>query len=190
MNRKAFLQISGTALIPIALGLFPEWGEEERKYAIKVNSDSRFGHLLRSDEVYPVKEILQKEIVVVGGGIAGLAAAWRLKDQSVTLLEASDRLGGTSAAGTWKDTRFAIGAHYELAYPETFGNKLIQALQELKVIKKNFLTGLYDFVDDKYVMFCMNDGLGNFSDAELILDLGNVGSSDDFRFFDVLTQKP
>jgi oxygen-dependent protoporphyrinogen oxidase len=34
------------------------------------------------------------EVVVVGGGIAGLAAAWRLRDRDVLLLEAGDRLGG------------------------------------------------------------------------------------------------
>ena len=34
------------------------------------------------------------EAVVVGGGIAGLAAAWELRDRDVVLLEASDRVGG------------------------------------------------------------------------------------------------
>ena len=34
------------------------------------------------------------EVIVVGGGIAGLAAAWRLRDRDVLVLEASDRIGG------------------------------------------------------------------------------------------------
>jgi oxygen-dependent protoporphyrinogen oxidase len=33
-------------------------------------------------------------VVVVGGGIAGLAAAWRLRERDVLLLEAGDHLGG------------------------------------------------------------------------------------------------
>ncbi len=34
------------------------------------------------------------DVVIVGGGIAGLSAAWRLRHRDVLLLEAGDRLGG------------------------------------------------------------------------------------------------
>jgi oxygen-dependent protoporphyrinogen oxidase len=34
------------------------------------------------------------EAVIVGGGIAGLAAAWELRDRDVVVLEADDRVGG------------------------------------------------------------------------------------------------
>lgn len=37
---------------------------------------------------------LDAEIIVVGGGIAGLATAWRLRGRDVVLLEAADRTGG------------------------------------------------------------------------------------------------
>ena len=41
---------------------------------------------------------MARRVAVVGGGISGLAAAWELcrsgGDAEVTLLEASDRLGG------------------------------------------------------------------------------------------------
>ena len=36
----------------------------------------------------------QAEVVVIGAGIAGLAAAWALRDRDVVVLEATDRAGG------------------------------------------------------------------------------------------------
>jgi len=36
----------------------------------------------------------QIDAVIVGGGIAGLAAAWRLRHRDVLLLEADTRVGG------------------------------------------------------------------------------------------------
>jgi oxygen-dependent protoporphyrinogen oxidase len=35
-----------------------------------------------------------KDVVVVGGGIAGLSAAWRLRHRDILLLESRDRVGG------------------------------------------------------------------------------------------------
>ncbi|MEJ2889586.1 flavin monoamine oxidase family protein [Actinomycetospora aeridis] len=35
-----------------------------------------------------------KDAIVVGGGLAGLSAAWRLRHHDVTLLESADRVGG------------------------------------------------------------------------------------------------
>ncbi|WP_025777390.1 NAD(P)-binding protein [Brevibacterium sp. VCM10] len=35
-----------------------------------------------------------KDAVIVGGGLAGLSAAWRLRDWDMTLLESGCRVGG------------------------------------------------------------------------------------------------
>ncbi|MBD0838335.1 protoporphyrinogen oxidase [Streptomyces sp. TRM68416] len=59
----------------------------------------------------------QGHVVVVGGGIAGLAAAHRLLDggRRVTLLEASDRLGGKLLPGEIAGVRVDLGAESMLA---------------------------------------------------------------------------
>ena len=65
-----------------------------------LNRDTRAGH-----------------VVVVGGGIAGLAAAHRLLDSGVrvTLLEATDRLGGKLEAGEIEGAPVDLGAESMLA---------------------------------------------------------------------------
>ena len=51
------------------------------------------------------------EVVVVGGGIAGLAAAWALRDRDVVLLEESDRVGGRIFAQPREPYWLNFGAH-------------------------------------------------------------------------------
>lgn len=57
------------------------------------------------------------QVVVIGGGIAGLAAAHRLLDRGarVTVLEASDRVGGKLLPGEIAGARVDLGAESMLA---------------------------------------------------------------------------
>jgi protoporphyrinogen/coproporphyrinogen III oxidase len=52
-----------------------------------------------------------RDVVVIGGGIAGLAAAWRLRHRDVLLLEAEDRLGGRLRSDPRGDYWMNYGAH-------------------------------------------------------------------------------
>jgi oxygen-dependent protoporphyrinogen oxidase len=58
-----------------------------------------------------------RHVVVVGGGIAGLSAAHRLLDSGVrvTLLEATDRVGGKLLSGEIEGVRVDLGAESMLA---------------------------------------------------------------------------
>jgi protoporphyrinogen/coproporphyrinogen III oxidase len=54
---------------------------------------------------------MTREVVIVGGGIAGLAAAWRLRHRDVLLLEAGDRLGGRMRSDPCGEYWLNYGAH-------------------------------------------------------------------------------
>ena len=55
--------------------------------------------------------MVTRDVVVIGGGIAGLAAAWRLRHRDVLLLEAGDRLGGRMRSDVRGEYWLNYGAH-------------------------------------------------------------------------------
>src|SRR5918999_3873558 len=54
---------------------------------------------------------MRRDVVVIGGGIAGLSAAWRLRHRDVLLLEAGDRLGGRMRSEPCGEYWLNHGAH-------------------------------------------------------------------------------
>jgi oxygen-dependent protoporphyrinogen oxidase len=54
---------------------------------------------------------MARDVVIVGGGIAGLSAAWRLRHRDVLLLEAGDRLGGRMRSDPRGEYWLNYGAH-------------------------------------------------------------------------------
>jgi len=54
---------------------------------------------------------MSHDVVIVGGGIAGLSAAWWLRHRDVLLLEAGDRVGGRTRSDPCGDYWLNYGAH-------------------------------------------------------------------------------
>jgi oxygen-dependent protoporphyrinogen oxidase len=72
-----------------------------------------------------------RDAIVVGGGIAGLAAAWHLRDRDVLLLEQADRLGGRIRSEPRDPYWLNLGAHVFSAGPSATGRLAAQAGVEL-----------------------------------------------------------
>ncbi|MDZ4678119.1 MAG: FAD-dependent oxidoreductase [Oligoflexia bacterium] len=51
-------------------------------------------------------------VIIVGGGISGLASAYYLRDQKPILLEQASQFGGNSKGEKWEDISYSIGAAY------------------------------------------------------------------------------
>jgi oxygen-dependent protoporphyrinogen oxidase len=64
------------------------------------------------------------DAVVIGGGIAGLAAAWELRDRDIVLLEAGERLGGRILSERRGDVWLNFGAHV-FAGPGSASDRLL-----------------------------------------------------------------
>lgn len=52
------------------------------------------------------------DVVVVGGGIAGLTVAYKLRERNVVLLEREPATGGVSKSENWNGIEYSIGAAY------------------------------------------------------------------------------
>jgi len=51
------------------------------------------------------------DVVIVGAGVAGLSAAWELRDRNILVLESEDRVGGRLCSDTRGDYWINYGAH-------------------------------------------------------------------------------
>ncbi len=119
-----------------------------------VGANADVGHILRENRSFEVaaNNWETAKVVIVGGGVAGLIAAWKLNKENFddfVLLELENRIGGTSTSGTSNLVSYPWGAHY-LPVPFQENVELISLLEEMNlaegrdksgelVIKEQFL---------------------------------------------------
>ena len=80
----------------------------------------------------------QVPIVVIGGGIAGLSAAWRLLTAGIDdfiVLELEQRGGGTARGGATGNFTYPWGAHY-IPVPMPNNVALIKLLEQMDVVER------------------------------------------------------
>lgn len=121
-------------------------------YDIEFKSDMAVGHLAFESVAFPITKKLQTEYLIVGGGIAGMSAAYRLRDKDFLLYELSNSLGGSSSAGSHGNTPLCHGAHYDLSYPSNYGKKALKMLEELDIVQYDSFSDSWKFNDKQYLI--------------------------------------
>lgn len=100
-----------------------------------VGASDRIGHRLRGGAMPTPSRWETHDVVIVGGGVAGLAAAWRLHQagvRDVVLFELEPMLGGTARSSA----SYPWGAHYIVA-PSPENHTLIRLLDEMGVMEND-----------------------------------------------------
>ena len=110
LGRRKFLGFGSAALVGLSLK------SEKRIEGGFVNDSFQMGHLLRDRAAFSAPKRVEKvPVVIVGGGIAGLSAAWRLRKRGLTdfvLLEMNQQAGGNARWGENEITAYPWAAHY------------------------------------------------------------------------------
>jgi hypothetical protein len=102
-----------------------------------VGANAGLGHILRENRNYEVPENNWEsvKVVIVGGGAAGLSAAWKFGRENFTdfvLLELENKIGGTSQSGRNQLIGYPWGAHY-LPVPFQENTELVSLLDEMQL---------------------------------------------------------
>jgi hypothetical protein len=131
-SRRQFLQSASAALVGLSL-------KGDRTIAGSfVNDSFQLGHQLRDRASFPQpRQVVKRSVAIVGGGIAGLSAAWWLHKKGFTdfvLLEMNDQAGGNSRWGESEITAYPWAAHY-VPVPGPKAVYVRELFEELGVLK-------------------------------------------------------
>ena len=141
MQRRAFLGLPAAAL---ALG---GCGQAASIRGGFTGTNDQRGHALRDMHQPPAPQTThQAQVLIAGGGVAGLAAARALRLRGIddfALLELEDGAGGNSRAGEVKGIPCPLGAHY-LPVPGDDAHEVQDLLEELGLRQRKAGRWVYD----------------------------------------------
>ena len=117
-----------------------------------VGPDAERGHLLRSGDLLSRPAVRTERVgtAIVGAGISGLSAAWRLAktgDRDFRVYDLEDRAGGTALSGANDVSAFPWGAHY-VPVPASPNRALEAVLEEAGALVSRDANGAPEWAEE------------------------------------------
>ena len=159
MQRRSFLAwtgASGVAALGTAAG-FQRWLEITPKVHYPGRAE---GHFLRDRRALPPPSSeIKTDVVILGSGIAGLTAAWKLNKEGHQnfLMIDGPQVYGNAAGGQFGDLAYPTGSHYlPLPSPESFHVREI--LHDLGIILRNPMSNR-PYYDERFILHAPEERL-------------------------------
>ena len=138
MDRRKFLISSAGAVAAGAGYVLYRGGEESVPITGSIlGASESIGHLLRDGGIPGATEERRAPVVIVGGGVSGLSAGWKLQKagfEGFEILELESEVGGNARFGENSVTPYPWGAHYVPA-PTEESSAVRELFEELEVIE-------------------------------------------------------
>jgi|TARA_B110000495_G_scaffold199022_1_gene211760 protoporphyrinogen oxidase len=166
LDRRKFIKKTALGLsVPFWLTACDTDILNSNSFPISVSSLAQSGHMIKNALSLGVSKKRYTETLIVGGGLAGMAAAHTLKNKDYLLLELDDRHGGSASANNYQGVALGRGAHYDLAYPAYYGEEVLKMFEQLEIIEYQAWNDSWSFKDRQHLIptarrqQCFQDGM-------------------------------
>jgi len=141
VSRRSFLLATGLTALSVGAGL----AYRRSQFALLETTPQvsypgmREGHSLRDRSALPAPSAeIETDVVILGSGIAGLSAAWRLSKSGFNnfVVVSGPEFGGNASGGQFGDLRYPRGAHY-LPLPSMESTHVREMLHDFGIIEAN-----------------------------------------------------
>lgn len=159
MNRRSFLGLVSFGLT--ASSLFSSCRNIINQWILRLILPNRnLGHRLLTMNFPTAKETVEEDVLIIGGGISGLSAAYYLTKNNFhkfKIIDLENEVGGNSRYGQNKLSTYPLGAHY-LPLPNLDDKELISFLTDKKIIIGTDDNGIPE-IDNQYLSFSQQERL-------------------------------
>jgi phytoene dehydrogenase-like protein len=152
MRRRSFLLWAGAGGAAAAAGVLGYRRWQEVAPALHYPGRAE-GHFLRDRRALPApSEVFETDVAILGSGIAGLTAAWKMKKQGLSevLMVDGPQPYGNAAGGHFGELAYPTGGHY-LPLPSPESVHVREILADIGVIQRDAMAER-PYYDERFIL--------------------------------------